>query len=160
MAITLSGTSITFNDATTQSTNGVEFAAGTAMLFAQTSAPTGWTKAATHDNKALRVVTGTASSGGTVAFTTAFASKAVTGTTDATTLTTTQIPSHTHNMYFTNGFDNTGAVYPTGGIGIRINNLYYASNTSGGGGSHTHTFTGTAIDLAVQYVDVIIATKN
>jgi hypothetical protein len=30
----------------------------------------------------------------------------------------------------------------------------------GGGGSHTHTFTGTAINLAVQYVDVIIATKD
>jgi hypothetical protein len=36
-------------------------------------------------------------------------------------------------------------------------------DATGGGGSHDHsggTFTGTAINLAVQYVDVIIATKN
>ena len=33
-------------------------------------------------------------------------------------------------------------------------------SATGGGGSHNHTFTGTAINLAVQYVDVIIATKN
>ncbi|NDA00619.1 MAG: hypothetical protein EBY98_02675, partial [Acidimicrobiia bacterium] len=38
------------------------FAAGTVMLFAQTSAPTGWTKnTTTGDNSALRVTTGVAS---------------------------------------------------------------------------------------------------
>ena len=55
------------------------FPSGTKLLFQQTSAPTGWTKSTTHDNKALRVVSGAASSGGTVAFTTAFASQAVAG---------------------------------------------------------------------------------
>jgi len=44
-----------------------------------------------------------------------------------------------------------------------------ATSTTGGDGSHTHpfsgsggsaTFTGNAINLAVQYVDVIRATKN
>ena len=37
------------------------------------------------------------------------------------------------------------------------------TGATGGGGSHTHTggaFTGTAINLAVQYVDVIICTKS
>ena len=41
------------------------------------------------------------------------------------------------------------------------------SVAAGGGSSHTHSFTtptasfsGSAINLAVQYVDVIIATKN
>jgi hypothetical protein len=49
-------------------------------LFAQTSAPTGWTKnASTGDNSALRVVTGSASTGGSVDFTTAFASQTPTG---------------------------------------------------------------------------------
>jgi hypothetical protein len=60
--------------------NPPPFPTGTKMLFQQTAAPTGWTKDTTHDNKALRVVSGTASTGGTVAFTTAFASQAVTGT--------------------------------------------------------------------------------
>jgi hypothetical protein len=130
---------------------------GTAMLFAQTSAPTGWTKSTTHDNKALRVVSGSASSGGSVAFTTAFASQAVAGTVGGTTLTTAQIPSHTHtypNGSTTAGYKVDGNTGPDG---------YFASGSTdatGGGGSHTHTFTGTAINLAVSYVDVIIATKD
>jgi hypothetical protein len=31
---------------------------------------------------------------------------------------------------------------------------------TGGGGSHSHIFTGTAINLAVQYIDIIIASKD
>jgi len=130
---------------------------GTAMLFAQTSAPTGWTKSTTHNNKALRVVSGAASSGGSVAFTTAFASQAVTGTVGDTTLTIAQIPSHSHtypNGATTASYKVDGNTGPSG---------YFASGSTdatGGGGSHTHTFTGTAINLAVQYVDVIIATKD
>lgn len=150
---------------------------GSVMLFQQTAAPTGWTKLTTHDNKALRVVSGTASSGGTVAFTTAFASKAVSGTISnttaggtvgATTLTTAQMPSHKHT--YTAG---TGIVTATG-TAVRLNNLTSTdlsndTGLTGGGGSHdhsftgishTHTFTGTAIDLAVQYVDIILASKD
>jgi hypothetical protein len=56
------------------------FDTSTRMIFAQTTAPTGWTKDTSNYNQhALRVVTGTASTGGTIDFTTAFASKAVTG---------------------------------------------------------------------------------
>jgi hypothetical protein len=141
------------------------------MLFVQTAAPTGWTKSITHDNKALRVVSGTASSGGSVAFTTAFASQGVsgtignttdTGTVGSTTLSTAQIPSHTHTY---EGPVGGGCSYDGGGssFGNRT------SGATGGGGSHNHsltmnahnhTFTGTAINLAVQYVDVIIATKD
>jgi hypothetical protein len=130
---------------------------GTAMLFAQTSAPTGWTKSTTHDNKALRVVSGSASSGGSVAFTTAFASQAVAGTVGNTTLTIAQIPSHSHtypNGATTASYKVDGSTGPNG---------YFASGSTdatGGGDSHTHTFTGTAINLAVSYVDVIICTKD
>jgi hypothetical protein len=143
---------------------------GTKMLFVQTNAPTGWTKDTSNNNKALRVVSGTASSGGSVGFTTAFASQAVSGTvgtTGATTLTEAQIPSHTH-VLGVNTVDSTSIVPPnnlrladfSGGIG---SSPPRSSNATGGGGSHTHsggTFTGTAIDLAVQYVDVIMATKD
>ena len=45
---------------------------GTRMLFQQTAAPTGWTKDTTHNDKALRIVSGTASSGGTLSFSTVF----------------------------------------------------------------------------------------
>jgi hypothetical protein len=141
----------------TGTVTGVGFPSGTVMLFAQTTAPTGWTKSTTHDNKALRVVSGSASSGGSVAFTTAFASQAVAGTVGGTTLTTAQIPSHTHtypNGSTTAGYKVDGNTGPNG---------YFASGSTdatGGGGSHDHSFTGTAINLAVSYVDVIIATKD
>lgn len=131
------------------------FPAGTALTFVQTTAPTGWTKSTTHDNKALRVVSGAASSGGTVAFTTAFASQSVTGAVGSTTLTTSQMPSHTHSVSgnLVQGVGG-GADYGSGSGGSTT------SGSTGGGTSHNHTFTGTAIDLAVQYVDLIIATKD
>ena len=45
------------------------------MIFQQTSAPTGWTKDTSAVNqRALRVVSGSAGSGGNVDFTTAFSS--------------------------------------------------------------------------------------
>jgi len=129
------------------------FPSGTLMLFQQTAAPTGWTKQTTHDNKALRVVSGAASSGGSVGFTTAFASQSVAGTVGSTTLTTTQIPSHTHD-YYTGGGDGSN-----GAAGGAASNGRLTSAT-GGGQSHNHTFSGTAINLAVSYVDLIIASKD
>jgi hypothetical protein len=212
-AYTVSGNTITFTSAPPSGTNNIyvyytspitqviapgqgtvtsnsfasgasEFAAGTVLLFQQTSAPTGWTKSTTHNDKALRVVSGSASSGGSVAFTTAFASQAVSGsvgTSGATTLTSGQIPNHYHQV-FTTGFAGTLGIQVKSGSGDSNQYAYtdspdvpqystpagsgsgtFANNDNGGGGSHTHTggtFTGTAINLAVQYVDVIIATKD
>jgi hypothetical protein len=129
--------------------------AGTLMLFQQTSAPTGWTKQTTHNNKALRVVSGTAGTGGTVNFTTAFASQAVSGTVGNTTLTVPQMPSHAHDWYIGGGSG--------GGTGCGqtvVGGCPTPTSSTGGGGAHNHTFTGTAIDLAVQYVDLIIASKD
>ena len=137
------------------------FASGTAMLFVQTSAPTGWTKSTTHDNKALRIVSGAASTGGSVAFTTAFASQAVAGTVGSTTLTTSQIPSHTHSVSWgQSGSAGTGAgaVYYAGSTQATLGTR--TSDATGGNSGHDHTFTGTAINLAVQYVDVIICVKD
>ena len=144
--------------------NGGGFPSGTAMLFAQTSAPTGWTKSTTHNDKALRVVSGTASSGGTTAFTSVFASRTPSGTVGATTLTATQIPSHAHRIsvnprigYTTfTGSVNQSYSVATGSSGSNPN----GSDNTGGGGSHDHSFTANPMDFAVQYVDVIIATKN
>jgi hypothetical protein len=55
---------------TTPASRGAVIPPGTAMLFQQTTAPIGWTKQTTHNDKALRVVSGAASSGGTNAFST------------------------------------------------------------------------------------------
>jgi hypothetical protein len=158
----------------TSQASGGGFPTGTVLIFAQTTAPTGWTKnTSTGDNSALRVVTGTASTGGSVAFTTAFASQTPSGSINtsglsagATTLTTAQIPSHQHLS--TIGYVGTyGGAFGGGGFygGGGSSTKDFSANT-GGGGSHTHTvsgsatFTGAAINLAVQYIDVIRATKD
>ena len=147
---------------------------GTKMLFQQTSAPTGWTKITTHNDKAIRVVSGTASTGGTVAFTTAFASHTPTGSVSTSisgtvanhTLTISQIPSHSHETTaHARASGSSGLVHePQSGTSP----LQFATNSVGGGGAHNHgwsgsatsTFTGTAIDLDVSYVDVIICSKD
>jgi hypothetical protein len=152
--------------------DAVGFAAGTAMLFQQTAAPTGWTKSVTHNNKALRLVNGTVSTGGTAAFTTAFASRTPAGSVavsggsvSAASLSTAQLASHTHayTSYDFYGGNMTGSV--SGASGSPVGTT--TSTSAGSGSTHTHgftaptaSFTGTAMDFAVQYVDVIIATKN
>jgi hypothetical protein len=152
------------------------FPTGTRMSFQQSAAPTGWTKDTTAglDNAAMRIVTGSVVNGGSVNFTTAFASQtpsgsvsitAVSGTAGATTLTTPQIPSHTHTV--------TGLGPAQSGTNLGRGPSFpspdfYTATTSatGGGGSHDHpfsfssgsgTFTGNAINLAVKYYDFIIA---
>lgn len=166
------GNVLTSNGTTwTSAAAGGGFPAGTVMLFAQTAAPTGWTKdTSNNNNSALRVVTGTASTGGSVDFTTAFASQTPTGTVSintsglsagATTLSTSQIPSHTHTggeVQEFNGGLNGGSNRGIGGN----------TGATGGGGSHSHSisgsatgsFSGSAINLAVKYVDVIRASKD
>jgi hypothetical protein len=156
--------------------SGTLIPAGTVMIFGQTAAPTGFTKLTDQNNAGLRVVSGTASTGGSVDFTTAFASQtptgsvsitSVTGSAGSTTLSTPQIPSHSHPITIHNfgapytGFDNNG--------GNPGSPEAFSTNATGGGGSHDHpfsfssgsgTFSGNAINLAVKYVDVIRATKD
>ena len=158
-------TKIVFPDNSEQTTAATTaFPAGTVMLFVQSAAPTGWTKSTAHNDKALRVVSGSVSSGGSVAFSSAFASKNV----EATTLSIAQMPSHDHPWSGMNGpkFDPDGTernIYGYGYTGYfnGISKLIYYYSTSGavapqgGGQSHTHS-----LNMAVQYVDVIICTRN
>ena len=183
------------------------FPSGTLMLFQQTAAPTGWTKQTTHNDKALRVVSGTASSGGSSAFTTAFGTPTVTGTVGisgdpavgnlavsvsgnigSTTLSNNQIPSHNHGFAFSNSgnqnsLSSSANNYKTNGQTQGRNGTAGYANvaigSTGGGGSHNHghnlsgTMSGSpsAGNLAgslssataainVQYVDLIIASKD
>lgn len=132
---------------------GIEaaFPAGTRMLFQQSAAPTGWTKLTDHDNKALRIVSGAAGSGGSVDFTTAFAN----GSVGNTTLTQAQMPNHTHATHSLLGYVGSGGNLSIGsGINFSDNQSRTSAGT-GGGGSHTHS-----LSLAVKYVDSIIAQKD
>ena len=127
-------------------------------LWYQASAPTGWTKVTTHHDKALRVVnTSGGNSGGSVGFTTAFASRSGLGTVAGTTLSEAQIPSHTHG-YSSNGSNLAGRISPglDGGFGGNgIGDVSFSISNTGGGGSHDHGFALT-MDFAVQYVDMIL----
>jgi hypothetical protein len=166
------------------------FPAGTVMLFQQTSAPTGWTKITTHNNKALRVVSGSAGSGGATAFTSVFASRTPAGSVSGSvsgsnsgggvnghTLSTHEMPNHNHNFEPQVGINiGSGLVGVTrvqaaaGGNGVGISG---GISATGGNGSHAHgfsppswsgsfsgSFSGSAMDFNVQYVDVIFASKN
>lgn len=148
---------------------------GTLMLFQQTAAPTGWTKQTTHNDKALRVVSGTASSGGSTAFSSVFASRTPagtvsnttsTGTVGSTTLAESQIPSHIHGV--TTYSSGSGGNNISKGVTTATPNTINTSATGGSGShnhsltmdAHGHTFSGTAMNFAVQYVDLIIAAKD
>tara|TARA_E500000318_G_scaffold12143_1_gene11114 strand:- start:4071 stop:5057 length:987 start_codon:yes stop_codon:yes gene_type:complete len=161
------------------------FASGTKMLFQQTAAPTGWTKDTTHNDKALRVVSGTVTTGGSNAFSSAFSnitpagsvSTSISGSVASHTLSIAQIPAHNHSGVVQQREDfnpttGTTTQTPLGFGDTRGGGRASASpltiNNTGGGQGHNHgfsgsatsTFTGTAINLDVQYVDIIIAQKN
>ena len=124
---------------------------GTSTLFTQAAAPVGWTKSATHNNKALRVVnTAGGGSGGVQPFSTAFGRT----TTDYATLDTNTMASHAHNGADGNAI-MTGAndytVSPGGPYGLGYNGCSTVGNSWG----HLH-----GIDIRVQYVDAIICTKD
>ena len=205
---------------TTGIANAQAFPSGTKMIFQQTSAPTGWTKITSGvDNKALRVVSGTAGSGGSNAFTNTLASRGITanaGNTTATgnisvangtgggsvsianattggtvtnhTLSTSEMPSHSHsytaisqNMRYSGGsnaaFGNSSYNASTGGAGGSSSHSHgftgsshnhnanftgnaHNHNASFSGSAHNHNISVTNLDMAVQYLDVIIASKD
>ena len=152
-------------------------AAGSLVTFQQTAAPLSWTKQTTHNDKALRVVSGTATPGGSTAFTSVFASRTPAGSVSVsggsvgnTTLTTTEIPSHTHGSVISANNLPAQAIgppfVPNPGI---LSNRYPPGSTAaeGANGAHAHpftvgsaSFTGTALDFAVAYVDIIICSKD
>lgn len=125
-----------------------EFPSGTVMLFQQTAAPTGWTKQTAINDYGLRVTSGAVGVTAGTAFSTVFAQTAV----GNTTITTTTMPSHTHSGYVSGGNSNVQS-----GLGITMQNPMSIGSTgsTGSDGAHTHS-----VQLALSYVDVIIASKN
>lgn len=127
---------------------------GTAMLFYQAAAPSGWTISGTSFNHAIRLSTTGGATSGSVDYSTLFARTA----TDPTTLTVDQIPSHDHPVKY-----NTSGDTSTSGGGARVTNLSSsgastasgAATATGGGSGHTHP-----LDMRVKTATVIVATKN
>lgn len=179
---TLTANGIRFSDSSVLNSKRGIFATSTAWVFCQASAPTGWTKSTTHNNKALRVVSGSGGgSGGTNAFTTTMSSFTVGGTlttADATgglSLSTPQIASHAHPSGGEIGlaanpqlFNPDGAFIGWGGGDVARNGGWTRTSPgqggSGNGDSHSHPVSGSGtvpnqtVSIAVQYIDVIICT--
>jgi hypothetical protein len=154
---------------------------GSTMLFIQATAPTGWVKETGNNDCALRVTTGTPTTGGTNGFTTCFpgASRAVSATAPAisasagaATLSSTQIPSHTHPY---NTRSPIGVTYSSS-LSVSPLQARYTVLTSGQpgnigsggtGGSHSHimpaspvSIVGTSLALSLKYLDAIFATRS
>ena len=161
----------------------------TKKLFFQAAAPTGWTRSTLHNNKMLRVVSGTGGgSGGTTNFTSVLSTGTgnisvtvnntfpvqiplgVASNVGNTSLALSQLPDHSH-VGLTGAQGGSGATpFSFGGSFLVFGSVATGNmieNT--GGGSHNHPFTGSCVmnetrtyglDLAVQYVDMIICTLN
>lgn len=130
--------------------------AGSVMTFYNTSAPTGWS-AAGADDYAIRLVNNGGSggtTGGSIAFSTVFGRLA----TDSHTLTTAEIPSHTHNANTSASIlvGSGGAIATgTGAAGYAGVSATNFASATGGGNGHTHD-----MDMRVRYLNMILATKN
>ena len=169
--LTTNGTSADWTTLPTYPTSAIP--AGTVMLFWQANAPTGWTKITSQNDKAFRVVSGTGGgTGGSVAFETAFASQTTSGTTSAISLTTAQMPAHSHSVISKAEDDST--IRPIWNSQGGVAGAHYSGTdttrtsdarrqiigNTGGGATHSHTFSGSAINLDVSYINIILCSKD
>lgn len=149
------------------------FAAGVDMVFYEATAPTGWT-AVSQNDKALRVVTQAAgtggSAGGTTAFSSVFTSRTILQANlpsynlSAASLTgsvSTTLTNGSSVIHGTSGTEVEGGGGPERAVSdLTSSTVSLASGTVTFGGSIPSGGSGTAMDFAVQYVNVIIATKD
>jgi hypothetical protein len=146
---------------------------GTVMLFMQTAAPSGWTKSTTHNDKAIRIVSGSASSGGSTAFTSVFASRTITQgnlpnvnfAISGNATQTIQVTTAGAQAIAPNSGSGTTTAAIAGGSTLYASNQFQAIdnlsiNATMAAGTAASGGSGTAMDFAVSYVDVIAATKD
>jgi len=168
---------------------GVEpFPSGTKQVFYQASAPTGWTQDTTAalNEAVMSVVTGSGGgTGGSTAYFSSFLATtnktatesdatvtgSVSGTVGNHTLSTPEIASHSHNVS-AGSPQNTPPKPATVAYSCVYSGETNISTTStGGGGTHSHPFSGTlssaSVDVSatvpaanVKYANVIIAAKD
>lgn len=147
---------------------------GTKVIFPQAAAPSGWTLDATHNDKALRIVSGAGGgSGGSSAFSTEFNGSTTstlagdhthTITVASHALTITEMPTHSHGglNVITNSASTGVSLASPGG------NPVAAITPEGSGGGHGHPGSGAtgvsghshSVAFDVTYVDSIICTRD
>lgn len=164
--------------------SGVEIPSGTSMLFAQTAAPTGWVKVTTYNDATLRVVSGAAGSGGSVAFSTVFSSAVAVPLLQHTH--SISDPGHGHSVNDGGHAHGTGVggQFTIANTGIQTDSRTIEDFVAPTSQAQTPTTTGNAttgvvinangtgitvnnsgtagasLNFDVTYVDVIIATKS
>jgi microcystin-dependent protein len=161
MAQLKSGSTVGGNSILTTASS-VGFPSGTVMVFHQASAPTGWTKSTSHNNKTLRVVSGSGGgSGGTHALTsppstshthtgpshthsTPSHSHSHTLSAGAHTLSTAQMPSHSHTLVYNSEYTGSVITFDNGPSRNHTTGWISRGSTdsTGGGGSHSHSLAG------------------
>jgi len=187
---TANGLSYTWDGTAWRKGSSIEVVpSGSRMIFHQASAPSGWTKSTTNNDRALRVISGSTGGqqGGDYAFSARLNSTVTTGggAVQSHILSQAQMPSHYHYAFrsgnhgqLRNGTNMSANNYPGSGSGA--GNLYESYNISASnsapdvgrtsshvvtaGGSadqgHGHGFTQPGFNLAVHYTDVIICQKD
>jgi hypothetical protein len=148
-----------------------EFPTSTVMLFRQTAAPVGWTKYtdAYYSNKALRTVVGTVTDGAGAAFTSVFAARTIAqanlpnvnfsavNLSAATTTTISQTGATKGGTLLSTTVRNDGSAAGPVGDG---NISQSASSSTVITGSVPSGGSGTEMDFAVAYLDLIVAFKT
>jgi microcystin-dependent protein len=83
----------------------------------------------------------------------------ISGSTGSTTLTTAQIPSHSHNFPVTVMCGNTGVITPAAAAAAQV-----SSQATGGGASHDHTlsanYVGSSTSILQPYLVLIYIIKT
>lgn len=158
------------------------FPSGTRLLFQQSVVPTGWTKDTSLNDRALRVVSGSVSTGGSLAFSAGFTARGISGSVGATVLSWNEMPVHNHtgvtdeqgwhaHGYLdrinagggeanVNGPNSGGSDLARGtdGAGNHAHNL--SINNAGANWGHGHTLAINNLDMAIAYVDAVVGQKD
>ena len=157
---------------------GQGIGANTTMTFVQASAPIGWTKLTTHNNKTLRIVSGSVSSGGSYGFSSVFTDSAFSfGSGGGTVYVEVDSSSggvaggnHQHaGLATTTQSYIAGSTLSSGSANWITGKSYTNTDYTGSGAAHYHTGSygsghshtvSAGVDLNVKYIDIILATKD
>jgi hypothetical protein len=145
---------------------------GSTMLFLMATPPVGWVKdTVNYNNRAIRITAGVTNPSGTVSYTAAMSSYTATATVTTSnigsagsyTLSTANLPVHTHSYY-----SYSTEILESGGVASSAIASYTGCGatfqSAGGGGAHCHAgssgtvLISSSLNMSVKYVDSIFAT--
>ena len=123
--------------------------AGDMLISSSTSTPTGWTDVSTtYDDKFIRITNGTPlTSGGSDTHDHGAA-------TGSHTLTESEIPAHTHDVQHAGATTGVGRASESTSVASEGT---YATNSTGGGGGHSHTIS--SANNIPAYIELRMYTK-